>query len=709
MATSRYMGSVTVLDNGSVLLAGGWNPSANFLVSAEVYNPATGLFQPTGSLNSSRNKQTAVKLPDGQVLVAGGYNGSSTRHNSTEIYNPSIGNWINVASMVDRRYRFASVVLENGTVLAVAGGGYGSSSLQSSEIYNPAADTCTSTGTLSWPRRDNQAIKLPNGTVMSLGNNLAATELYDPDLETWSLAGNMNKTRDGFAATLLSDGRVLATGGYNGSEYLFSAEIFMFRPALLLTGIEIVGPNEVAENSQLQYQAIAHYENNSMADVTNSANCLWSVEPNDVASMTTGLLTTEMIDFPTDITIAARYSEGDVNESAEKQVSVLTICPSGSALEFDGVDDYVSLSDYAVETTEFTVTAWANHYGSGGGDETTNVIFSQRDDVIANNKSYIILATELTDNLPYAIADIRSSSGTRQRLTSAKKNYNEWHHYAMTVNSTDFILYIDGEEVARTTNNQGGDYVTSIDYVYIAKHRWNGVDRGFFNGKIDDVCIYDRALSAEEIQAEMYAKPTGDEPNLVGYWNFDEGEGQVAYDSSINGNNAQLGSRAINDRSDPIWVISDAPVGICYPPVAVATIEPNQVVEGELVILDGSGSFDADEDILTFSWRFISKLSGSIAEIADVNSEQTTFIPDVPGEYTVGLVVSDDYFDSEEDEVNITVISFVDAIEETLDEVAADINDLDPNTVKNSNMTNALTNKIDGVLAMIDVGSMPMH
>lgn len=61
----------------------------------------------------------------------------------------------------------------------------------------------------------------------------------------------------------------------------------------------------------------------------------------------------------------------------------------------------------------------------------------------------------------------------------------------------------------------------------------------------------------------MHAGPDIDDPSLVGYWGLDEGTGQVAADSSLYGNDGMLGSTPEVDDSDPVWVESDAPVGIC--------------------------------------------------------------------------------------------------------------------------------------------------
>ena len=82
-----------MLPNGQVLVAGGYGDSG-YLTNAEVYNPASGTWMVTGSLNTARSRHTATLLPNGKVLVAGGlgYSDYLTIYlTSAELYDPATG------------------------------------------------------------------------------------------------------------------------------------------------------------------------------------------------------------------------------------------------------------------------------------------------------------------------------------------------------------------------------------------------------------------------------------------------------------------------------------------------------------------------------------------------------------------------------------------------------------------------------------------
>ncbi|MDH3979980.1 MAG: hypothetical protein OEU91_05650 [Gammaproteobacteria bacterium] len=94
--------------------------------------------------------------------------------------------------------------------------------------------------------------------------------------------------------------------------------------------------------------------------------------------------------------------------------------------------------------------------------------------------------------------------------------------------------------------------------------------------------------------------------------------------------------------------------------VPVADAGPDQtegIIAGDVVILDGSGSSDADGHNLTYLWSFVSVPAGSTAEFDDATSETPAFTADLVGTYVVELVVSDGPLDSLPDEVTVIAVA----------------------------------------------------
>src|SRR5262249_42574182 len=66
-------------------------------------------FEPTGSLATARNNHTATLLPSGKVLVAGGFENGSLA--SAEVYDPATGVWAATGSLVTARYFHTATLL----------------------------------------------------------------------------------------------------------------------------------------------------------------------------------------------------------------------------------------------------------------------------------------------------------------------------------------------------------------------------------------------------------------------------------------------------------------------------------------------------------------------------------------------------------------------------------------------------------------------
>ena len=216
--TGRDGHTATLLSNGQVLVAGGnnrdyFNQSGGTLSSAELYDPAMGIWTITGSLNTPREAHTATLLPTGKVLVAGGRNGNTTL-DSAELYDPSTGTWTNTGNLNYPIADHKAVLLQTGKVLVVAG---------VNELYDPATGTWSQTGSPNFNPLGSTATLLADGRVLAAGGSAA---LYNPSTGTWGATGSMSTDRTYHTATLLLNGKVLVAGGANVNGFLNSAELY---------------------------------------------------------------------------------------------------------------------------------------------------------------------------------------------------------------------------------------------------------------------------------------------------------------------------------------------------------------------------------------------------------------------------------------------------------------------------------------------------
>ncbi len=237
MAVARVQHTATLLRDGRVLIAGGmsWTGSSwASTATAEIYDPASGSFSPTGSMSVGRYGHTATLLPDGRVLITGGTAGGDRQWNdlsSAELYEPVGGQFQSAGTMTEARAAHTATLLQNGEVLLAGGDAAGTA-----ELYSPSGGTFTRAGTMGAPRASHTATLLSNGTVLlagggngSIGGTRSA-EIYDPTNSSFTRTADLMHARSSHSATLLGDGTVLIAGGLTvddrGAWGLSSTEIY---------------------------------------------------------------------------------------------------------------------------------------------------------------------------------------------------------------------------------------------------------------------------------------------------------------------------------------------------------------------------------------------------------------------------------------------------------------------------------------------------
>jgi hypothetical protein len=248
-ASARKGVTVTALDNGKVLIAGGTNTTGTPLGTAVVCD-ATGKCDPTtNAMTVPRAFHTAVKIGQatpaasnaGKVLIAGGYTaaGPATPTTAAEFYDPSTNSFASVnpittpgpGGVADARARHVAVLLGDNRTVLIAGGMDGAAAPLSSAVkYDAGAATPAASdvaGPMKRARADFTATLLNTGHVLVVGGKVGdlAAELFDPaagsgtfNLTTNSLPSGQDKRAQ--TAVLihgLNEGRVVISGGLTGA------------------------------------------------------------------------------------------------------------------------------------------------------------------------------------------------------------------------------------------------------------------------------------------------------------------------------------------------------------------------------------------------------------------------------------------------------------------------------------------------------------
>ncbi|MEZ5172417.1 MAG: kelch repeat-containing protein [Bacteroidia bacterium] len=331
MSTTRAGHVAAALNDGRLLVAGGWDYNSN-LVSSEIYDPMSDSWTSAGDMSSEHYTAQAVTLNDGKVLVISGFTGSFNTE-TCEIYDPVADDWTSGGFLTYGRSTFTATKLNDGRVLVV--GGYnGTENLRYCEIYDPAMNSWSLTDSLTTGRSYHTASLLADGRVIIAGGfnpnagfQLSSTEIFDPVSNTWSEGPSMTLARDYHAASVLNDGRVLVTGGryFNGSvnfAYNGLSETEIFDPVAnnwifdesLPTGLSYHSQVTTGDGSVLVIAGVDSSNYSSENGFTTTMGASYKYDP-----------------------IAGEWSEMPLNQDSRYEMTA-TVLTSGDAIVTGGVD-----------------------------------------------------------------------------------------------------------------------------------------------------------------------------------------------------------------------------------------------------------------------------------------------------------------------------------------------------------------------------------
>ncbi|MDH3324956.1 MAG: hypothetical protein OEL89_04925, partial [Candidatus Peregrinibacteria bacterium] len=221
-------------------------------------------------------------------------------------------------------------------------------------------------------------------------------------------------------------------------------------------------------------------------------------------------------------------NDGDVANGASPAIGKV-----GQALEFDGVDGYIDIADAdhfsfgnGSSDSPFTFSAWV--YVESGG-----MIIAKSQNLTSWIREYTFHVDPSTNNLNVVLYDNGGISSYVSEISDEALSTGEWHHVLATYDgtgSTGIKLYIDGG-LASSSTVITGTYTAMANTsrsLEIGRQRNDSGSQVYFNGKIDEALIYNRALSATEITDiynlgnRKFTQQSAIKTGLAGHWPMDE-------------------------------------------------------------------------------------------------------------------------------------------------------------------------------------------
>ncbi|MEM1358619.1 MAG: LamG-like jellyroll fold domain-containing protein, partial [Bacteroidota bacterium] len=294
--------------------------------------------------------------------------------------------------------------------------------------------------------------------------------------------------------------------------------------------------------------------------------------------------------------------------------AIVTLEPTvGKSLSFDGVQDYLCVSyDESLPTDMWTLGAWVQ---IGDGNDEGGIIDLGSD----LNKNYW-LHTTAAGSPKGIIAGV--GDGTPHEIeVTFDEDPDDWHHVAMVYSGGKMIVYVDGMYRA--------SMAAAMDTTAALFHIGSNRDQSsYFAGGIDDVRIYNKPLTQTDILLGKDITASSLTPGLVGYWKFDEGMGDRAFDISVNELHAAIEGATFSDDDAGVLNGGMTDVGGYYAIEGINYSE-EQTFQAEAAknfyqhtSIEFNGAFESYANLTTFDLPDTATIEISVQPF-DVQSRQT--------------------------------------------------------------------------------------
>ena len=214
------------------------------------------------------------------------------------------------------------------------------------------------------------------------------------------------------------------------------------------------------------------------------------------------------------------------------------------ALDFDGTEEYVAadgVCDYITST--FTIETWFN---------ADDVVGSQMIWAINENaKGENILVLGLSDS-NIQVWHWNGSSNTALLTGSSTISAGQWYHVALTISGGTVNVFLNGVSEATASKSVT---VNNDDWFSLGQE-WDTAPSDFYDGKLDEVRVWNDVRTEAEIRSNMCKTLAGNEDGLVAYYKMTDGSGTSLTDNSTNSNTGTL-----TNMDDTNWVTSGAALG----------------------------------------------------------------------------------------------------------------------------------------------------